>query len=67
MLGRTTRLTRPGNYIGVPAVSLNAGFTRAGMPVGMQLLARPHHEATALAAGHAFQRATDWHRKAPVV
>lgn len=67
MLGKTTRLTRPGNYLGVPAVSLNAGFTRAGMPVGMQLLGRPHDDATALRAGHAFQRATDWHRKAPVV
>lgn len=67
MLGRTTRLTRPGNYLGVPAVSLNAGFTRAGMPVGMQLLGRPHDDATALRAGHAFQRATDWHRKAPTV
>jgi aspartyl-tRNA(Asn)/glutamyl-tRNA(Gln) amidotransferase subunit A len=67
MLGKTTRLTRAGNYLGVPAVSLNAGFTRAGMPVGMQLLARPHDDATALALGHAFQRATDWHKKAPAV
>jgi len=67
MLGKTTRLTRPGNYLGVPAVSLNAGFTRAGMPVGMQLLARPHDDAAALRAGHAFQRSTDWHRKAPAV
>jgi len=46
---------------------VNAGFTRAGMPVGMQLLARPHDDATALAAGHAFQRATDWHDRAPPV
>jgi aspartyl-tRNA(Asn)/glutamyl-tRNA(Gln) amidotransferase subunit A len=65
MLGRTTRLTRPGNFLGLPAVSLNAGFTKAGMPIGMQLLARPHEDATALGAGHAFQKATDWHKRAP--
>ena len=67
MLGRTTRLTRPANFLGVPAVSLNAGFTKSGMPVGMQLCARPHDEAAALRAGHAFQRVTDWHKKAPAV
>jgi len=65
MLGRTTRLTRPGNFLGVPALSLNAGFTRAGMPVGMQLMARPHDDATALRAGHAFQGATEWHTRVP--
>ena len=65
MLGKTTRLTRPGNFLGVPAVSLNAGFTKAGMPIGMQLLARPHDDATALRAGHAYQQATDWHKRAP--
>jgi aspartyl-tRNA(Asn)/glutamyl-tRNA(Gln) amidotransferase subunit A len=65
LLGRVTRLTRPVNFLGVPAVSVNAGFTKAGMPVGMQLLARPFDEASALAAGHAFQKATDWHERAP--
>ena len=65
MLGKTTRLTRPVNLLGVPAVSVNAGFTKAGMPIGMQLLARPHDDATALRAGHAYQQATDWHKRAP--
>jgi aspartyl-tRNA(Asn)/glutamyl-tRNA(Gln) amidotransferase subunit A len=41
------------------------GFTKAGMPIGMQLLARPHDDATALRAGHAYQQATDWHKRAP--
>jgi aspartyl-tRNA(Asn)/glutamyl-tRNA(Gln) amidotransferase subunit A len=65
LLAQVTRLTRPGNYLGVPTVSAIAGFTRAGMPVGMQLLARPFDEASALRAGHAFQRATDWHQRVP--
>ena len=65
VLARITRLTRPGNYLGLPTVCANAGFTRDGMPIGLQLIARPFDEATALRAGHAFQRATDWHLRAP--
>jgi aspartyl-tRNA(Asn)/glutamyl-tRNA(Gln) amidotransferase subunit A len=65
MLGRFVRLTRPISYLGLPVVVANAGFTRAGMPIGMQLIAPPLDEATALRAGHAFQRATDWHLRAP--
>jgi aspartyl-tRNA(Asn)/glutamyl-tRNA(Gln) amidotransferase subunit A len=65
LLARVTRLTRPFNYLGLPTVCVNAGFTRAGMPVGMQLVGRPFDEATALRAGHAFQRVTDWHQRAP--
>jgi aspartyl-tRNA(Asn)/glutamyl-tRNA(Gln) amidotransferase subunit A len=55
MLGRFVRLTRPISYLGVPVVSANAGFTRAGMPIGMQLIAAPWQEATALRAAHALQ------------
>lgn len=65
MLGRFVRLTRPISYLGLPVVVANAGFTRAGMPIGMQLIAPPLDEATALRAGHAFQRATDWHLRVP--
>jgi len=65
LLAQVTRLTRPGNFLGVPALSVPAGFTRAGMPVGMQLLGRPFDEATVFALGHAFQGATEFHRKAP--
>ena len=67
LLARLTRLTRPGNFLGVPALSLQAGFTKAGMPVGMQLLGRPFDEATLFALGHAYQGATDFHRKAPAL
>ena len=65
MLGRFVRLTRPISYLGLPVVVANAGFTRAGMPIGMQLIAPPLDEATSLRAGHAFQRATDWHLRVP--
>ncbi|MFL6572242.1 MAG: amidase [Burkholderiales bacterium] len=65
ILARITRLTRPGSYLGLPTVCANAGFTHDGMPIGLQLVARPFDEATALRAGHAFQRVTDWHLRAP--
>jgi aspartyl-tRNA(Asn)/glutamyl-tRNA(Gln) amidotransferase subunit A len=66
MLGRFVRLTRPISYLGLPVVCANAGFTRAGMPIGLQLIAPPLDEATALRAAHGFQRATDWHLRAPL-
>jgi len=65
LFGRITRLTRPVNFLGVPALCLQAGFTAKGMPVGMQLLGRPFDEATLFALGHAFQGATDFHRRSP--
>jgi aspartyl-tRNA(Asn)/glutamyl-tRNA(Gln) amidotransferase subunit A len=67
VLARITRLTRPGNYVGLPTVCANAGFTRDGMPIGIQLITRPFDESTALRAGHAFQRATDWHVRVPLL
>ena len=67
LLAQMTRLTRPGNFLGVPALSVQAGFTASGMPVGMQLLGRPFDEATLFALGHAYQGATDFHRKAPAL
>jgi aspartyl-tRNA(Asn)/glutamyl-tRNA(Gln) amidotransferase subunit A len=66
MLGRFVRLTRPISYLGLPVVCANAGFTKAGMPIGLQLIAPPLDEATALRAAHGFQRTTDWHLRAPL-
>jgi aspartyl-tRNA(Asn)/glutamyl-tRNA(Gln) amidotransferase subunit A len=65
LMAQLTRLTRPGNFLGVPVLSVRAGFTKAGMPVGMQLLGRPFDEATLFALGHAYQGTTDFHAKAP--
>ena len=65
LLAQITRLTRPGNYLGVPALSVQAGFAKSGLPVGMQLLGRPFDEARLFALGHAFQGVTDVHKKAP--
>jgi aspartyl-tRNA(Asn)/glutamyl-tRNA(Gln) amidotransferase subunit A len=67
LMAQLTRLTRPGNFLGVPILSVQAGFTRSGMPIGMQLLGRPFDEATLFALGHAYQGATDFHTKAPAL
>jgi len=65
LLAEVTRLTRWVNYLGVPALVLPCGFDSIGLPIGLQLVARPFAEATLLRAGHAFQRETDWHRRVP--
>jgi len=65
LLGEVTRLTRWVNYLGVPALVLPCGFDSRGLPIGLQLVARPFAEGTLLRAGHAFQRETDWHGRVP--
>ena len=53
------------NLAGLPALSIPCGVTRAGLPVGMQLIGRPLDEATVLRAGDAFQRQTHFHELVP--
>jgi aspartyl-tRNA(Asn)/glutamyl-tRNA(Gln) amidotransferase subunit A len=65
VIQRVTRFTRPVNYLGLPSLAVPAGFTRNGLPVGMQLIGRPFDEATLLRIGAAFQRATDFHDRVP--
>jgi aspartyl-tRNA(Asn)/glutamyl-tRNA(Gln) amidotransferase subunit A len=59
------RNTRLFNYLGLPGLSLPSGFTGNGLPCGHQIIGRPFDEATLFRLGHAFQRVTDWHLKAP--
>src|ERR1700748_2744724 len=65
VIQRLTRFTRPINYLGLPSLSIPAGFNPNGLPVGMQLIGRSFDESTLLAIGGAFQRATDFHEKVP--
>jgi aspartyl-tRNA(Asn)/glutamyl-tRNA(Gln) amidotransferase subunit A len=65
VIQRLTRFTRPVNYLGLPSLSIPTGFTRSGLPVGMQLIGRSFDEAMLLRIGAAFQRATDYHQRVP--
>jgi aspartyl-tRNA(Asn)/glutamyl-tRNA(Gln) amidotransferase subunit A len=67
VIQRLTRFTRPINYLGLPSLAIPSGFTRSGLPVGMQLIGRSFDEATILTIGAAFQRATDFHQKVPAL
>jgi aspartyl-tRNA(Asn)/glutamyl-tRNA(Gln) amidotransferase subunit A len=53
------------NLAGIPGVSVPCGFTAAGLPVGLQLLAAPFEEEKLLRAARRFERATDWHTRRP--
>jgi aspartyl-tRNA(Asn)/glutamyl-tRNA(Gln) amidotransferase subunit A len=65
VIQRITRFTRPINYLGLPALSIPCGFTKNGLPVGLQLVGRSFDEAMLLRIGAAFQRATDYHQRVP--
>ena len=53
------------NYLGLPALTVPCGFSERGLPMGYQLVGRPFAEDALLSFGHAFQRATDFHVRAP--
>jgi aspartyl-tRNA(Asn)/glutamyl-tRNA(Gln) amidotransferase subunit A len=65
VIQRLTRFTRPINYLGLPSLSIPTSFNAKGLPIGMQLIGRSFDEATLIAIGAAFQRATDFHDKVP--
>jgi aspartyl-tRNA(Asn)/glutamyl-tRNA(Gln) amidotransferase subunit A len=59
------RLNRPANVTGHPALSVPCGFTRDGMPVGLQMIGPRWGEARLLALALAYEEATDWHNRHP--
>ena len=57
----------PFNITGLPTLAIPTGFSSSGLPLSLQISGRPFDEATVLRAGHAYQRATEWHRRRPPV
>ena len=55
------------NVTGGPALALCVGFGRSGLPIGMQIASAPWRDATVLAVGHAYEKATDWRARRPVL
>jgi aspartyl-tRNA(Asn)/glutamyl-tRNA(Gln) amidotransferase subunit A len=64
-MGRFSRLTRPFNALGLPALSVPCGFSPSGLPLAAQIVGRPFDEATVLGAGHVYERATAWWVRRP--
>jgi aspartyl-tRNA(Asn)/glutamyl-tRNA(Gln) amidotransferase subunit A len=60
-----TSCTRLFNLTGHPVIALPCGFSRDGLPLSMQLVGRAFEEGTILRLAHAYEEATDWHRRRP--
>jgi aspartyl-tRNA(Asn)/glutamyl-tRNA(Gln) amidotransferase subunit A len=53
------------NFTGQPAASVPAGWTKEGLPVGLQIVGRPYDEATVFRAAAAFEEAHPWAQRKP--
>jgi aspartyl-tRNA(Asn)/glutamyl-tRNA(Gln) amidotransferase subunit A len=58
-------MNRPANFTGLPALSVPCGFTREGLPIGLQLIGRAFDEATLLRIAYAYERNHDWGARHP--
>ena len=64
---RRGRFTSPYNLAGLPAVSVPAGFTDDGLPIGLQIIGQAWADALVLRAARGYERATDSHRRRPTL
>jgi aspartyl-tRNA(Asn)/glutamyl-tRNA(Gln) amidotransferase subunit A len=65
--GRLTRFTAPFNLAGLPAISIPCGFTKEGLPIGLQIISRAWGDAKVLNAAYGYEQATEWHTKFPAI
>lgn len=63
--GDYTRFSAPFNMTGVPAVSIPGGFSEAGLPLGLQIVAPHWGEAQLLRAAYAYEQAAGWYQRTP--
>jgi aspartyl-tRNA(Asn)/glutamyl-tRNA(Gln) amidotransferase subunit A len=61
------RNTRPFNVYGLPSISLNCGFSRSGLPIGLQITGAPGAEGAVLALAHTYQQQSAWHKQKPAL
>jgi aspartyl-tRNA(Asn)/glutamyl-tRNA(Gln) amidotransferase subunit A len=62
---RLTRFTAPFNLTGFPAISIPCGFSKEGLPIGLQIVSKPWSEARILRAAYSYEQATEWHTRHP--
>ena len=58
-------LTIPVNLAGIAGISIPCGFSRSGLPVGLQIIAGPFAEGNMLHAAYAYEQHTEWHLRKP--
>jgi aspartyl-tRNA(Asn)/glutamyl-tRNA(Gln) amidotransferase subunit A len=59
--------TIPASLSGLPAISVPCGFSAKGLPIGLQLTGRRFEESIVLRAAYAYEQATNWRMKRPVI
>jgi aspartyl-tRNA(Asn)/glutamyl-tRNA(Gln) amidotransferase subunit A len=60
-------MTIPVNLAGLPGLSLPCGFDQQGLPIGLQIIGNVLREDLVLQAAYAYEQATEWHKKVPVL
>ncbi|HJY87364.1 MAG TPA: amidase [Candidatus Acidoferrales bacterium] len=65
--GALLRLNRPANFTGHPAISVPCGFTREGLPVGLQIIGRAFDEALLLRLAGVYEQSHKWSTARPAV
>ena len=59
------RNCRVGNLLNLCGLALPCGATKKGLPIGLMIYGKPFAEDMVLRAGHAYEQATDWHKRIP--
>jgi amidase len=67
LAGRVTPFTAPWNVTGQPALSVPSGLTDDGLPVAVQLVARPGEDALLLRLASKLETALRWHERRPTM
>ncbi len=55
------------NLAGIPGISIPCGFSKKGLPVGLQILAKPFAEEAILRVAYTYEQNTEWHRRKPTI
>jgi aspartyl-tRNA(Asn)/glutamyl-tRNA(Gln) amidotransferase subunit A len=63
----TVRNTSAFNVYGWPAISVPCGFTSKGLPIGLQIVGPPGNDSVVLQLAHAYEQATEWHKRRPAL
>ncbi|HYR89727.1 MAG TPA: amidase [Terriglobia bacterium] len=66
-VARNIQNTSPFNVYGWPTISVPCGFTASGIPIGLQISAPSGADAVVLRVAHAYEQATEWHKRKPSI